>query len=104
MATFFFDSSALVKYYIKETGTAWARGLIDARPANEIAIAQVTGVEIIAAITRRLRAGTTAPVDAAQAISVFRNDFQSRYEVVAVTAALVEEAMNLAPVAWTARL
>ncbi|MGH9753280.1 MAG: type II toxin-antitoxin system VapC family toxin [Blastocatellia bacterium] len=96
MATFFFDSSALVKCYIKETGTVWARSLVDAQPPNEIVIAQVTGVEIIAAITRRLRAGATTPTDAAQAISAFRNDFQSGYEVVAVSTSLIEEAMNLA--------
>lgn len=96
MATFFFDSSALVKCYIKETGTVWASSLVDAQPPHEIAIAQVTGVEIIAAITRRLRAGTTTPADAAQAISAFRSDFQSRFEVVALSTALVDEAMNLA--------
>lgn len=96
MATFFFDSSALVKCYIKENGTVWARSHINAHPPNEIAIAQVTGVEIIAAITRRLRVGTATPADAAQAISAFRNDFQSRYDVVALSASLIEEVMNLA--------
>ena len=96
MAAFFFDSSALVKYYIRETGTTWVRGLVDTLPTNEIFIAQVTGVEIIAAITRRLRAGATAPADAAQAISAFRNDLQLRYEVAALSASLIEEAMNLA--------
>jgi hypothetical protein len=69
MGAFFFDSSALAKCYIKETGTAWARSLVDAQPPNEIVIAQVTGAEIIAAITRRLRAGATTPADAAQASS-----------------------------------
>jgi predicted nucleic acid-binding protein len=96
MATFFFDSSALVKCYIKETGTVWARGLVDAQPPNEIVIAQVTSVEIVAAITRRLHAWATTPTDAAQAIRSFRNDFQSRYEVVAISSSLIEEAMNLA--------
>jgi len=96
MATFFFDSSALAKGYIKETGTTWVRALINAQPPNEIFISQVTGVEIIAAITRRLRMGHISATDAAQAISAFRNDFQSRYEVVAVSVSLIEEAMDLA--------
>ncbi len=96
MAAFFFDSSALLKCYIKETGTVWTRGLIDAKPPNEILIAQVTGVEIIAAITRRLRAGATSAVDAAQAISAFRNDLQSRFEIVALSTTLIEEAMDVA--------
>lgn len=96
MGAFFFDSSALVKHYLKETGTVWVRGLIAAQPQNEIFLAQVTGVEIIAAITRRLRAGTTTAADAAQAISAFRSDLQSHYEVAAISATLIEEAMNLA--------
>jgi predicted nucleic acid-binding protein len=96
MATFFFDSSALVKGYISETGTTWVRALLSSQPPNEVFISQVTGVEIIAAITRRLRMGHTSATDAAQAIGTFRNDFQSRYEVVAISAPLIEEAMNLA--------
>jgi len=96
MAAFFFDSSALLKCYIKETGTVWVRGLIDAQPANEILVAQVTGVEIIAAITRRLRAGATGAADAAQAISAFRSDLQSRFEIAALSASLIDDAMDVA--------
>ena len=36
MAYYFFDSSALVKYYVSETGTQWARGIIDAQPLNSL--------------------------------------------------------------------
>lgn len=96
MAAYFFDSSALVKCYIREAGTTWARGLVDALPPNEIIIAQLTGVEVIAAITRRLHARKTTAADAARAISIFRSDFQSRYDVVAVSAAVIQEAMDLA--------
>lgn len=96
MASYFFDSSALVKYYIKEVGTTWVHSLIDTPAANEIAIAQVTGVEIIAAFTRRVRVGLTSATDATQAGIVFRRDFQSRYDVTPLSAGLVDEAMNLA--------
>lgn len=53
-------------------------------------------MEIIAAITRRLRMGMTTPTDSAQAISTCRNDFQTRFEVTASSSLLIEEAMNLA--------
>ena len=55
MGAYYFDSSALVKYYAQETGTNWVRGLIDAQPTNEIFSALVTGAEIAAAIKRRER-------------------------------------------------
>lgn len=57
MAHYFFDSSALVKHYVSETGTLWVRGIVDASPPNEIAIAHVTGAEIVATISRRVGVG-----------------------------------------------
>lgn len=46
MAYYFFDSSALVKYYVSETGTQWVQSIIDAplnsMSANEISIGLLT--------------------------------------------------------------
>jgi uncharacterized protein len=53
MAIYFIDSSALVKRYISETGSGWVLGLFDPTLKNEVFIAAITAVEIIAAITRR---------------------------------------------------
>lgn len=100
MAYYFFDSSALVKYYVSETGTQWVRDLIDAQlntmSANEISIAHVTGAEIVAAISRRVRMGLTTVTDGAKAIGVFNTHFQTKYRVVIVTLETVERAMSLA--------
>jgi hypothetical protein len=96
MAAFFFDSSALVKYYVNEVGSSWVESIIDAQPPNEITIAQITGVEVVAAIARRVRAGMTPAADGAAAIQLFRGDFQAKYDVHPITAQLIEEAMNLA--------
>lgn len=96
MATFFFDSSALVKYYVSEVGSNWLTGIVDAQPLNKIVIAQITGVEIIAALARRVRIGLTTATAGAGAINAFRNDFQVKYKVISVTSHLIEEAMNLA--------
>ena len=51
MAVYFFDSSALIKRYINETGTAWVQSLTDAASGHEIYIARVTTVEVVAAVT-----------------------------------------------------
>lgn len=57
MALYFLDSSALVKRYIKETGSTWILNLFDPTVNHEIFIAAITQVEIIAAITRRTKGG-----------------------------------------------
>jgi predicted nucleic acid-binding protein len=96
MAAFFFDSSALVKYYVNEVGSSWVESLIDAQPPHEISIAQITGVEVVAAIARRVRMGMTSAADGTAAIQLFRGDFQALYLVIPPTPQLIEEAMNLA--------
>ncbi len=100
MAYYFFDSSALVKYYVRETGTQWVQGIIDAplnsMSANEISIAHLTGAEIVAAISRRVRMKLTTVTDGAKAIGVFNTHFQTKYRVFIVTLETVERAMSLA--------
>lgn len=96
MAYYFFDSSALVKYYVSETGTQWVHGIVDAQPSNEISVAHVTGAEIVAAISRRVRIGLTTVTNGAKAIGVFNTHFQTKYRVVIVTLETVERAMSLA--------
>ena len=85
MPSYYFDSSALVKYYVQETGTGWVQTLIAAKSGNEILTALVTGAEIVAALTRRVRTGLTTQADATTAINAFRYDFQTAYNPVAVS-------------------
>ncbi len=96
MAAYFFDSSALVKHYVNELGSAWVAALLDAQPRHEIVIAQITGVEVVAALARRVRAGMVTAAAATAAINVFRHDFRARYFSLPVTPELIEAAMNLA--------
>ncbi|MEH2022679.1 type II toxin-antitoxin system VapC family toxin [Nostoc sp.] len=63
MAIYFIDSSALVKRYISETGSAWVLELFNPTLNNEVFIAAITSVEIIAAITRRSRGGNISITD-----------------------------------------
>jgi len=90
------DSSALVKYYVSETGTQWARDIIDAQPQNEVSIAHVTGVEIVAAIFKRVRMGLTNITDGAKAMGVFNTHYHTKYRVLIVTLETAERAMSLA--------
>lgn len=47
MSTLFFDSSALAKRFMPETGTGWVRRQTASNAGNEIVIAQITPVKCI---------------------------------------------------------
>jgi predicted nucleic acid-binding protein len=53
-STDYFDSSALVKRYMAESGSAWVQGRCNA-PARTIATAELSRVEIAAAFASKLR-------------------------------------------------
>lgn len=96
MAVYFVDSSALVKRYISETGSTWVLSLFDPALNNDILIAAITGVEIVAAITRRARSGSISAANAMVACNQFRSDLQSEYQVVEITERIINSAMALA--------
>jgi len=96
LAIQFFDSSALVKRYVSETGSAWVLSVIDPAGGHQSYVARITGAEIVAAIAARSRAGTVSPPDAAAVTTAFRHDFRHEYQVIEVTPALIEAAMSLA--------
>src|SRR5438270_11459436 len=67
MAAYFLDSSALVKRYAAETGTAWVKGLIDPAAGTLVLVARITGVETVAALARKRKGDLLSPADAATA-------------------------------------
>jgi uncharacterized protein len=96
VTAYFFDSGALVKRYVIETGTAWVRGLTRHKPATVIYIAHITTVEVTCAVARR-REGTPplTPRRASSILHRFRQHLAGRYTVIEVTPALVDEAARL---------
>jgi uncharacterized protein len=96
MAIYFLDSSALVKRYISEAGSVWVLGLFDPTLDNEFFVAAITGVEIVAAITRRARNGSIAATDAALVCNQLRSDLQSDYQVIEITEGIINSGMILA--------
>ena len=96
MATFVFDSSALVKRYLDERGSDWVRRTLLPSSAHTVFVAQTTPVELIAAITRRQRGGALTAADADNVISDMLYDFAVQYRVVGLTHAVVQRAMELA--------
>lgn len=96
MTAYFFDSSAIVKRYVSEAGTSWVIGIADPAAGGRIYIAAITGVEVIAAVTRRLKGKSLTATDAAAALSSFRTDFAKEYRVTAVGDSVIARAMAAA--------
>lgn len=96
MPVYFIDSSALVKRYISETGSAWVVGLFEPTLNNEVFVAAITSVEIVAAITRRTRGGSISATDAATVCNQFRNDLQTEYQIIEITENIITSGMKLA--------
>ncbi len=72
MADYFFDTSALVKRHVNETGSPWVRSLIRAKATYRIYIARITAVEVFAAITRRQHNGDLSAAQAGAILGHFR--------------------------------
>ena len=96
MAVYFFDSSAIVKRYVEETGTDWVVGVTNPEEGESIYVARITGAEVVSAIARRGRGGDISEDDVTRAIADFRHDFMHAYHVLEITPALITRAMSLA--------
>jgi predicted nucleic acid-binding protein len=96
MAPYFLDTSGLVKRYVAEVGSAWVTSIMALAAGNALYLARLTGVEVVSAIARRAAGGSLAPEHAATALTRFRAEFDTRFQVIAVTAALIKRAMALA--------
>lgn len=96
MAVYFFDSSAVVKHYVQETGTQWVTSIVNPAAGNDLYLARITGVEVVSALVRRGRDGTISSQDVATALAQFRKDFNSEYQALEMTASVLTRAMSLA--------
>ncbi len=95
MSLYYFDSSAVVKKYVSETGTEWVLSLFKPSVKNAIYITQITGVEVVSAISRRCRSGNLTQKASQRSIFRFKRDFQSKYRVLRMTDSVLSEAMRI---------
>jgi len=96
VAAYFLDSSALVKRYAAETGTAWVTSLIEPAAGNLIYVVRITGVETIAAIARKRKGNLLSQADATTALTTLQKELAGLFLIVEVTTALLTGAMGLA--------
>jgi uncharacterized protein len=95
MAAYFFDTSALVKRYVAEAGTAWVTALCDPAAGHTIVISQAALVEAVATLCRKARDGTISVQERDRSITVFRRDVRRTYSVERVTTAVYSRAGDL---------
>jgi len=94
IATGYFDSSALVKRYIAENGTAWVQSWCN-NPRQTIAIAEIGLVEIAAAFAGKLRGGFISSRLYQEARSDLEIDAEYDYVLVTVDRSIVDIAIEL---------
>jgi uncharacterized protein len=93
MADYFFDTSALVKRHVDETGSPWVKSLVRAKAGHRLYIARITAVEVTSAITRRQHAGDLSRAQAGAILGHFRRHLADRYSIIELTTALFADAM-----------
>src|SRR5947208_10416650 len=96
MIAYYLDTSALVKRYVAETGSAFINQITDIATGNEVWISTVTCVEIVAALYRRVRIGSLTSAEAATAEQNFRQDLHGVLLLWDVTPSILSQGMALA--------
>ena len=92
---YFLDTSALVKRYIAEIGSNWVKVITNPAVSNDLAISQITWVEVLSALSRRQREGSLSADDFNSVFQYFSNDFDTQYRVIEVDQALIQSAGQL---------
>ena len=92
---YFFDSSAIVKRYITEIGSAWVKTMVKSQPKKNLYLSLVTGAEATAAFAKRHRSGDISTADYNTTRRVFQNHFKRRYTLLKVTKYVIQRAMDL---------
>ncbi len=81
MATYFADSSAIIKCYVAEAGSAWVNSLLTPS-TNLIILSRLATVEVPAGLARRRREASIVEPVFLTALKAFRNDVLRRYRLI----------------------
>lgn len=95
MPAYFFDSSAIVKFYVAESGTTWVRSFTDSED-NIIHVSGLARVETVSALTRRQRRSDITQAEFKDACGDLQQDFATQYRIVVLTEEIIEDAAELA--------
>lgn len=94
MSSYFLDTSALAKLYVREAGTDRMLELASQAETN-LVILSLSRVELRAAVQRRVRSRDLSKQNANTALASFNEHLGTVYIVQHVTEALIERALGL---------
>jgi predicted nucleic acid-binding protein len=94
VASFFVDSSAVVKRYVVEVGTTWVRSFMARAAGHDLFLARITGVEVVSALVRRIPPVPTTQL--VHTVAIFQHDLRKHFRLVATNQRLLNQAMLLA--------
>ena len=95
MTAYYLDTSALIKRYVTETGSAWLRNLFQSDADHFFATSRLTMPETYSALARRRREGTVSVTDYNVNIRAFSNDSATTYRFIELTLDVVELSRQL---------
>jgi uncharacterized protein len=95
MALYFFDSSALVKRYVQERGSAWVREVTAAAGGHLIHLSLLTVAELASALARRQREGQLNGQARERLFGAFLLDCASTYLLLRIEEDVLEQAIML---------
>lgn len=96
MKTFYLDASALVKRYLAEVGSNWVANLTDPPTGNSIVIAELTQVEVAAALAGRHRAsGGITRRERDGAVALLASHCKYQYQLVTMSPTILGRAIEL---------
>lgn len=96
MSVLYLDTSALVKRYVAETGSAWLNTLFDSPETSTRLVTRLAAVEAACAFARRAREGTLPPDILARTLHLLDDDLRCCCHVLELTPGIVGEAQRLA--------
>jgi len=95
VSALFLDSSALTKRYLTEVGSVWISNLTDPATANTLVVAEITRVEVAAALAARHRASAITQAERDLLVTLLLSHFDAEYRILAVTPILTARAVEL---------
>jgi uncharacterized protein len=95
MAVPFLDTSALVKRYVTETGSPWITALTDITAQKDCWISSITPVELLAALSIRVRTGSITLPLAQQTEQRFRLELSTHFQIITLIPVILNRAMGL---------
>jgi len=96
MSHFYLDSSAIAKRYLTEVGSTWVKNIADPVADNLIILAEITHVEVAAAIAAKHRAPNGISLSMRDRIvNLLALHCDTEYELITISKAIMDRAIDL---------